>query len=484
MKMAVFLLFISFFYWEQLSAEESSLIDDPFNELNPVVDIGPISYKNIKKSNFNWDKLDHEKLLSFKLWKEDIDEKALYPDWENTIRERKNKELIGHFYDCNGTCRIDRGESFFHPQFRSNLYEGDEVLTQKDSYAWIILLDGTMIRLAPYSSITLNELNIGTQENFLNARVNQGNIVWLSRLEQKYKLDNRKETDGLFFPMKLVEAGPRIDEFVYNEARIEWFLDEPKTTEYQFERLNKEIEVNNKISKGKKTFAFIIMPNLTVMGYSPMVEIISILGGRSFIKLKTAEDLGIDGEVENDLEYQLRGYENKEQQKMPKGEWQEIDEKGRIIRLADDISMKVAAEILVSRIPSLNLAREFFFRDYAEILYRETYDRLVLAKIDGYRLWGSITPQENKKDDLYLRLEYLKEYFRRVETTNLLVAERFRERLKERGEASSKMEYGAYFFKKALEYYYTYQPYSDKLDTGPELNSTKKIIWKRMHGIQ
>jgi hypothetical protein len=146
--------------------------------------------------------------------------------------------------------------------------------------------------------------------------------------------------------------------------------------------------------------------------------------------------------------------------------------------------MKVAAELLVSRIPSLTLAREYFFKDYAEILYRENYDRLILAKIDGYRLWGSLSPDENKKEDLYLRLEYLKEYFRRIETTNLQVAERFTERLKERGENSSKMVYGSYFFERALEYYYTYRPYSDKLDSKVELNSTKKLIWKRIHGVQ
>jgi hypothetical protein len=89
-----------------------------------------------------------------------------------------------------------------------------------------------------------------------------------------------------------------------------------------------------------------------------------------------------------------------------------------------------------------------------------------------------------KREDLQLRLYFLKEYFRRVETTNLLVASNFSKRLKERGESIKVMEYGNYYFIKALNKYYSYEDYSNEVETGTPLNSTTKPLWKRMHGIK
>ena len=93
-----------------------------------------------------------------------------------------------------------------------------------------------------------------------------------------------------------------------------------------------------------------------------------------------------------------------------------------------------------------------------------------------------------KKSDLELRLEFLKEYFRRVETSNLLASGRFKERLEGRGEKSLTMTYGNYFFVNALNRYHSFgenmiDKSGDK-ETGEVLNSTTKLLWKKMHGIR
>jgi hypothetical protein len=46
------------------------------------------------------------------------------------------------------------------------------------------------------------------------------------------------------------------------------------------------------------------------------------------------------------------------------------------------------------------------------------------------------------------------------------------------------MEYGNFFFIKALDKYYSFEEYTDDKESGEVLNSTTKALWKRMHGIK
>lgn len=443
-----------------------------------------VEYKNTKKSNINWKDLDVSQVLSFKKWKEETDEKMLYPDWEKIIRERNNKEIIGHFFQCSGTCRIDRAESFFNAQFRANLYEGDEVSTGEDSYAWLYLIDGTIVRLAPESSITLSEINIGIKENFVMARINAGDVLWLSRKELPLKENNYSETDLLFSPISLYDAEPIRDIKKLSEADLFSYLENPQTNNNQYLRLNDLVLKHKNLTNGKKTYAFLVLANITLMGYEPQVEMVSLLGGKSYVKQRTNEEIGYTEKENSELEYQLRGFENKEVQKMEEGKWFEIDEKGRKISEDSEPSLRVVGEFPTKRIPTLMVAREMLMDEYSKICFQEKYDRLLLARAYGYRLWGSLKPENDKKEDLYLRFEFLKEYFRRAETTNLLVSERFRTRLKERGEKTQTMDYGNYFFKRALDKYFDYIEYSDERLDSEDLNSTTKKIWKMMHGLK
>ena len=182
----------------------------------------------------------------------------------------------------------------------------------------------------------------------------------------------------------------------------------------------------------------------------------------------------------------MRGFENSELTKVESDKWLVVDEKGRNVAEAiDNIYWLAMGEFVTKRIPSLMVARELLLTKYSEFAFREKYDRNILASVDGYRLWGSIKSSSGeKKDDLELRLDFLKEYFRRIETTNLLVSSHFSERLKDRGETIKSMEYGNIFFIKALNKFYTYKEYSDEKETGEIQNSTTKSLWKRMHGIK
>ncbi|MGZ3788897.1 MAG: hypothetical protein ACXVLQ_10255 [Bacteriovorax sp.] len=444
-------------------------------------------FKDQKQSSTKWGEVDFKTFLSFTDWKNQSDERDLIPEWETIVRERSNREIGGRFFQCVGTCRVDRGQSFFNPSFRTSLYEGDEIQTIGESYAWIFLFDGTMVRLSPESSMTLNEINVGTKENFFNVRINAGNVLWLSRSSALFEEVNTRETDVLFHPLSLYEAQPIPDRKKYREDDLIELVEEKQTVLNQYKNLNQLIEENNKLTKGKPTYAFIVMPNMTLMGYNPSLEIVSLLGGQTFFKKRSPSFLGLSKEAhEEDVFVQMRGFENKDLTPLESDKWMMMDPQGRSFSQAsENLNWLTMGEFITKRIPSLMVARELMLKKYSEFCFREKYDPKKLAVVDGYRLWGKLQSEAgSKKEDLELRLDFLKEYFRRIETTNLLVSTHFSERLKERGEGLKAMEYGNYFFIKALDKYYSYEDYTDEKETGEVLNSTTKELWKRMHGIR
>ncbi len=462
------------------------------------IDSGDIirpEFRGQKKSMTTWGDLPIESYLSFSKWKIDSDLQDNIPEWEQSFRERNYKELAGRIYQCVGVCRVDRGEGFFNGTHRTGIYEGDEIQTVGDSYAWVFLLDGTMVRMSPQSSLTINEFNVGVKENFINARVNTGNILWLSRLESTLEEWNSRETDVLFFPYAEYDSLPVRETKEYLEDNLLEMTTEKETYLYHYKNLNKKITENNSLTHKKLTYAFLVLPNATLMGISPNVEMVSLLGGKSYLKKRSFQTLGLsrdNTESPQELFLQMRGYDNKELSSVKEDEWVSIDEKGRNQVDVDSISWLNMGEFITKRIPSLLLGREIFLNRYSAFAFRETYDPLKLAKEDGHRLWGKMstdaTNAEKSKSDLDERLEFLKEYFRRIETTNLLASGKYKERLEARGEKVQMTEYGRFYFITALNTYYKYGELqldnTSDSQTGEVLNSTKKLLWKKIHGIK
>lgn len=425
---------------------------------------------------------DLESYLSFKNWKEG--------ERTENIEETKNREKMGRLYQCFGNCRIDRGDGFFKGSHRSVIYEKDEVQTIGDSYAWVYLNEGTLLRLAPQTSVSFNEFNVGIRENFLNVRINYGNVLWLSRLENKFIESNEEETDVLFFPHKEYFANRKSpDEKDLNENQLMSIFDKDINISRQYEFLNKLIEKNNQTSKGKKTFAFIVLPNATYIGYSPNIELVAIVGGKSYLKRKANEQIGIfidddkkNIEVFEEGFLQMRGYENKELTAFNFTEWMEVDARGRNVSevKGDELYLLTAGEFVTKRIPSLLVAREIFFNKYSKHFFEKIIDKNGLKK-NGYRLWGEVY---NAKSDLGQRYEFLKKYTLKTETALLFNSAKLYEGLISRGEGQEIVVLNRSFFVTALNFYYKKTQKAFEFSKDEKLNSTQKLLWKKMHGIR
>ena len=439
------------------------------------------TYKNQKASSFSWDyDVPAKEFLSVTNWIKDTDLKSELPEWEKTYRARKNREVVGRFFQCVGTCHVEGSVGFYNPSYRSTIYEGDDIQTLGDSYAWIFLLDGTMVRLSPDSSITINEINLSKNENFFVGRINVGNVLWMSRLDKTLIEHNFRETDALFFPLNLYEANPAQEVKPYLEDNLILIAEEKMTTLNHIKKLNTLIEENNRnLVNGKKSFAFLALPNITLMGYEPVIEAVVLLGGKSFFRKRSfieQEFKLLNDEKESELQYQLRGYENKKLTTLDSFAWMEVDPKGRSVQEIYDSFWLDMSSFITKRIPSIMMAREYLLRRYSSFMFQKEYDQLSLAKKEGYRLW--------EKSELDERLDFLKEYSRRMETTNLLSSSHFTERMKQRGQPLVSTEYSDFFFRKALKKLYSHGLFYDETDVQNPLNSTTKLLWKMKYGIR
>ena len=439
-------------------------------------------YQGMNKSMIEWDKLDPVDYLDYDLWLRDVKLKDKWPKWEKTAREKSHDEGIGKVLHCVSRCRFYRGVGFYSGQFRSTVLEGDEIHTGDDGYAWIFLFDGTMVRLSPNSSITFKEFNIGDKKNFIHARINSGNILWLSREREKFIETNERETDALFLPMSFYEALPVSRGLEYDEDDLINSLEVSKSTLNQYKRLNGLIEENNNYFEERSTLAFLVSPNGSVSGESLNIEFISLIGKEGYFKRRGYEQLGLVGEGKKlPASFYYRGFDNKDTYEIEEGVWYKLGQKGREIDTYEAGRLFLMGELMTKRIPTIFVARELLLKNYSEFL-NKTDDERTLAREYGYRKWGAL---EDPSSDIKLRFDFLKEYTRRMETSNLLASQRLREKLEASGEKSDDMTYSAKFFNRALVEYYRGKNLDINRDSGKEvLNSTKKKFWKIINEIK
>jgi len=441
-----------------------------------------IYFKDQNRSLTRWESLNASDWLNFEYWRKASKLKDQQPKWETILQEKRLREIMGRVIQCYGDCRLFRGRGFNSTSYRSSIREGDELLTVGDSYAWIYLLDGTVVRVSPDTSVTFKEFNVGKKEFFVHIRVNSGNVVYMNRSRSQFTETEERETDQIFLPLEFYEANPISGTVEVDEDDLFALINEKENKLLNIQRLNKLIKENNENITEKRTFNFLVMPNGTLTGYDLNVEMIVLLGNRSYIKQRDSKWQGLAGQEDEAGVFYFRGFENSQTFPMDVGNWQEIDVSGRSIRPAEKPETFSFGEILSKRPWSILVARELMLKNYTYPFYNVT-DPNELALGHGYRMWGVLDPE--KKDDLQLRLNYLHEYTRRIETSNLLAANQFVKKVEKRGDDVKRFEYSNRFYKTAFNYYIRGEENSSQDNSDREiLNSTTKPLWKRINGIR
>lgn len=370
-----------------------------------------------------WSTLDPMEWLSIENWIIERSVKDEIPDWKVRLREADHKELVGKILKCSGSCHVYRGINRAQVQHLSRVREGDELTTDKNSVAWIFLMDGSLMRVSPESSVTLQEINVSKGEIFYLTRLNHGHIFWHPKTNQELKLDEAPETDSMSIPLLVRDANQEFFErafFKYQKDRdhlTEVMTLEDRAIKEQFESINRFRKTENPLLL-IPTKMMIVSPNATLISVNSSLDFVYLFGNKSYFKKRL--------ENQPEISLHLRGYSTFESKPIGDLKWYEVAANGRAFEQMSDVPGNLQVlELLTRRIKTIELAREIWIQKFTLPMLATIQDARNMAKNYGYRVWG---------DDLEKRFSFLLEYTRRIETTNLKSLENLLTKVEGKGE--------------------------------------------------
>lgn len=401
-------------------------------------------------SLINWQE-DPKDFLSIEKWMTERQLKDEQPGWRIRQRISARPELMGRVFSCIGSCKLFRGAKPHSVRYGSRVYEGDEIHTDKNSYLWAYLLDGSLVRLAPESALGFLEINFQAKKVFHNLRLNQGYVHWLHRSEREQKITTTTDTDPLFLPLLLKESNlswfqrqlfqKNADK---NQILMTTSLDYLGVKEHQLE-LNRLIKENNQKLKGIESEVLFVAPNGSLHVKNTSFSWYYGVAEDSYFKLfsRNSEEEGEQGSGRIQ-HFMFRGYVNKEEKNIDLDVWMRVDRDGRQCDpLEFSVPQLLSSEIPYRRPTTLLLARELSLAQESS-LWTDLQDEEKLADNWGLKLW---------KEELAVRLDFLKSYSRRLETTNLRSVQKLTESLI-LSEEAVKAVFDERFFTQSLEAYY------------------------------
>jgi hypothetical protein len=444
-----------------------------WNVQEAAVEVDTEPLKGQKYSLIPWETQDPEAWLSVEKWLIERSLKDKNPDWKLRLRDDRQFEHVGKVLQCRGKCGIFRGSERATAQHLSRINEGDEFKTESDSVAWIYLMDGTLVRIGPSSSVSFTEINWSKTEVFHLVRLHQGHLYWHPRDSKEFPLELSPETDALSLPILVREANlgwfernifQKQSDFARSEETMK--LEDTAITA-QIAKLN-ELRVQNNLTAPPVTRVMVVAPNGSLVGKLTSFDIFHYPGGKSHFKKR----LPLEG---HELSLHLRGYTETETTSITEETWYEIDVNGRSHSKVEQVTGGLEiTELLTRRIKTLELAREFWLEKYTVPVVKTLETPKELAIKHGYSLWG---------EELNRRFDFLAEYTRRMETTNLKSMDNLLKKLEANGETLQK-EMNDEHYQATLNYYLKdlKTRYTNKRMQVREMSDLQYYIWILRHG--
>lgn len=378
-------------------------------------------FKGESLNNIQWDLIDENEWLSFDLWKENNENSNLnQAAVRKVMRELAHTEIMGRVIKCLGNCFNYRGVKRVRAQYLTQLKEGDEFSTLEDSYAWIFLMDGSLVRLSPNSSITLQEINVSQDDFFIMLRLNNGFMSFIPRSSKTIKSSDLAQTDLGFLPIQISNANQEffaIQQYrsLNKSEKYAFSLKAQPGLWEQYQKLNELIKENNTYMQKRKTRFYLFTPNFSVEGENNPVHMFYEAGGDGIFSISNKFEFNEAADELIETVISKRGYNNIDVFSPQWDQWYEVDAEGSIINTKLENTHLLNANLaLLKRIPSLLLAREIWLDKFMKPMLSRNLEEREVAEKFGYRLWN--VQQKNEKQK---RINFIREYIRRIETTNI-----------------------------------------------------------------
>lgn len=376
-------------------------------------------YRDQPHLTVSWESINLDRWFNHHYWKTE-NEKWQKNPFEKAIQIDLNyREIMGRVIECYGECLNFRDQGKNHVTFRSRLIEGDEVTTGEKSYIWIYLMEGTLIRLGPKSSLTFREIIIGEKKIFVEARLNYGLLAWRGRSPYFVEEKNVAESDTLFLPLQLYMANPTRYIPKIKEGDLEDLVREDTTYLDHSKNLNQLIKENTPHINQKKSETLLVFNNGSLSGEHIDVMVFVTPGQKSY--WKQIDPSLTYSFTENppppSIQFFYRGTSTRETRN--DYDWHEVNEIGKEITPYPEGDKIFAKEdFIISRPLSLLAAREWLIRYYSLPLFDPQLSAEFLLTQLGYRLW--LTEKiKNFPYDIEKRLQFRYDYTTPAKDTNL-----------------------------------------------------------------
>lgn len=386
------------------------------------IDIDDTEYgKDQFRDLTDWKNIEASDWTDLASWKKQRAAKDKNPKWRILVRNTRASESVGKVIKCIGKCKYFKGLYSSEANTLTGLSEGDEFQTDEKSAAWISLVDGTMLRVSPNTSVTFNEVNLSKKEIFFLIRINYGHLQFQSRLKGEFQQEDKPETDMAFFPLLIKEANREyysIQEYAtFDQAeKLRYSITSNAGHVSQYKTLNKFLKQENQIAPDRDSKIFFYTANVSLIAKNMNGAIFYTLRGDARIKLsKSIAGFTSTDKRDQEAYYQLRGYETRPVAQVTYDKWMLVNPEGTdLVQMRAGQRHLNVAEAFLKRIPTIHLAREIFLDKYFNKFLDPELDANQLARDYGVRLW-----ETSERPEMYLRETFLKEYIRRTETTNL-----------------------------------------------------------------
>jgi hypothetical protein len=208
-----------------------------------------------------------------------------------------------------------------------------------------------------------------------------------------------------------------------------------------------------------------VAPNVSIITEKTSFDLLYYPGGSAYVKARREGELSIN----------LRGYSDTSSRPVTDLDWYEVNANGRNLeKVSQDNGKLEITELLTRRIRTLELARELWMEKYTLPLLPLLKSPPQLARTQGYSLWG---------EELEKRFQFLLEYTRRIETTNLRSLENLLTKLEASGDQFQK-EINDDHYRAGLNYYLSQlkQRYLARRQQVREMNDLQYYVWILRHG--
>ena len=279
------------------------------------------------------------RMLSWSWWEAE-NRKAEMPKANLEVSFLENEKMAAAI-QCLGRCRNFFGRSSYPIVPYTFIREKDVVKTGKQSFLWLYLANGALMRMAPESSVSFYEINLGKENILYHFRVNKGGVQILTKQKLNEEKNPLNLTDSLFLKQIQYRKRPIVD-------------------------LNKSLELLNHHFTQRPTEYFAVMPTGMVYGKNLNLNVMAI-ESKVLVKVNDSYD---------DL-FRFRSWINNEDMELEVGKWYQSNSKeAELINIQESpeehrklLKNLYYRDFLIRRIPHIQAWQVDRFEEVTKNLY-------------------------------------------------------------------------------------------------------------------